>query len=545
MMSRKQKIKILQLILLILTVVIFAYVNGLEEAGKGAYCSGEIVQLSDGWILSNGKEICVPVQLKDYRPQSVEITRILDHVSESDSLVVYSMHTVLKVYIGEEQIYEFGEKPVFFHVPVVNWNVIPMKEAYSGKQLKIVNTAKSDKYRGNIDVIYLGDKMTIFTHIIGKHLPALICAALIFSISLVIVVLWLFVGKGTFSNQILYLAAFGFMVALWVIFDLRIPQFVLGKVEFFGMMVFEILMLLPIPFIMFYSSFEWEEGCEVEQITLIPAFNFILCNLLQFAGIADISQTIVLAHLAMIISFSILCFMNFRYRRRRQEERKLNIEMVGFSVLALTVIVDLIRYNFSQGDMGYSYAGLLIYIVCLMMYVSKGIFSNMMMGRKAAIYEELAYHDKMTGLWNRTAYQEHINELLDLGIENTQGYGVFAFDLNNLKKINDRYGHDRGDRFIQDNADYLKKEMEDIGRVYRTGGDEFICIFDPSVAEKARDCADRLESRLLNARDARINFSYGFAICEKEKDQSFEDTIKRADVSMYAYKRRHKAQRME
>lgn len=544
-MSRKQKIKILHLALLILMVVISAYAWRLDKAGGRAYCSGEMVQLSDGWILNEREEISVPVQLENYYSQRTVITRILDYVDESYSLVVCSRHTVLEVYIGNERIYEFGENKVIFNVPVINWNVIPMKEEYSGKPLTIINTAVSEKYRGNIDVIYLGDKMAIFIQIMKENLAALICAALIFSIALVIVVLWLVIGKRTVSYQILYLAVFGFLVSFWEILDIRLPQFIFGKAEFFSMMTFEVLMLLPIPFILFYSSFEWEDGHEVEWISVIPCVNFLLCNLMQIVGLADLSQTIVMEHLAMVSSFVLLSYMNFRYRRREAGEKRFNVEIVGFWVLAFTVTVDLFRYNFCQGDMGLSYAGLLIYIICLVMQVSKGMFSNMMMGKKAALYEELAYHDKMTGLWNRTAYQEYLNELLDLGIENTQGYGVFAFDLNNLKKINDRYGHDRGDKFIQDNANYLSREMGDIGRVYRTGGDEFICIFDPSAEQRARNCADRLEEQVRTGRDAKINFSFGFAVCEIGKDKSFEDTIKRADVAMYAYKRRHKAERVE
>ncbi len=544
-MSRKRKIMILHLVLLILMMVLLVYVGMTEETGKGAYCSGEMVQLSDGWVLPGGKEIHVPAQLEHYLPQTVKVMRKLEQVDQADSLVISSRHTVLEVYIEEEKIYEFGENLTFFHIPVMNWNVIPMKEEYSGKQLTVVHTAKSDSYRGNVDVIYLGDKTAILVHILQKNLAGLICASLIFGISLVIIVFWFMVKKRSPSKQILYLAVFGIIVAFWEILDIRIPQFFLGKAEFFSFMTFEMLIFLPIPFVMFYSGFSWEDGCEIEWISLLACGNFFLTNLLQIAGFMDVSQTVILSHLVIISTFAILCYMNLRFRKKRKGEKRFNVEILGFWFLALTVAVDLLRYHFQQGEVGFSYIGLLMYIICLMMYVSRGILFNMMKGKKAELYEELAYHDKMTGLWNRTAYQEYLNELLDLGIENTEGYGAFAFDLNNLKKINDRYGHDQGDQYIQNNANYLKKEMEDIGRVYRTGGDEFICIFDPSMQEKAKGCADRLEEQVRKGRDARINFSFGFAICEPDKDKSFEDTIRRADVAMYAYKRRHKAERVE
>lgn len=541
----KKKISVLHLVLLILMVVIFVFVGAAEEAEKSAYCSGEVVQLSDGWVLSGGKEICVPVQLVHYLPQSVEIMRQLGEVDRADSLVICSRHTVLEVYIEEEKIYEFGENLKFFQIPVTNWNVIPMKEEYGGKQVRVVHTAKSDSYRGDIGTIYLGDKTAIFVHIIRENLAALFCASLIFGISFMVVVLWVVAKKRQIFNQVLYLALFGISVALWEILNARIPQLFWGKAEFFSLATFEILLFMPIPFILFYSEFSWEENRGVEWVSLIPSVNFLFCNLLQFLGLMDVSQTVGFSHFVIISVVIILCYMNIRFRKKRKGEKRINIETVGFCLLSAAVIADVLQYRFRWGKVGISYIGLLIYVFCFVLYISRGIFFNMMKGKKAELYEELAYHDKMTGLWNRTAYQEYLNELLDLGVEQTVGYGAFAFDLNNLKKINDRYGHDRGDQYIRDNADYLSREMEDIGRVYRTGGDEFVCIFNPSMQEKARKCAERMEELVVKGRDARINFSFGFAICELDKDKSFEDTIRRADVAMYAYKRQHKAERVE
>lgn len=544
-MNKKQKIHILHLILLILMVVIFVFAGITKETEKRAYCNGEVMQLSEGWTLSDERKIHVPVQLSNYLSQKIEITRTLEEVDKADSLVIFSRHTVLEVYIEEEKIYEFGENLKFFHIPVTNWNVIPMKEDYSGKKLTIVNTAKSDPYRGNIGIIYLGDKMAIFIQIVKENLAALLCVSLIFSLSFVVIILWLVTRKRKVFNQVFYLAIFGIFLSLWEFLNARIPQLVFGRVEFFSLMTFEILLFMPIPFVMFYSEFSWEDNHEIEWVSLIPCLNFLFCNLLQILRLMDVSQTILLLHLVIVSIFIILSYNNIYFRKRRKGEKRFHIEIIGFWFLSITIILDLLKYHFQRGKVGSSYIGILVYIICLMLYISKGIFFNLMKGKKAELYEELAYHDKMTGLWNRTAYQEYLNELLDLGVEQTVGYGVFAFDLNNLKKINDRYGHDQGDQYIRDNADYLNREMEHIGKVYRTGGDEFICIFTSSMQVKARACAERMEELVLKGRDARINFSFGFAICELDKDKSFEDTIRRADVAMYAYKRRHKAERVE
>lgn len=102
--------------------------------------------------------------------------------------------------------------------------------------------------------------------------------------------------------------------------------------------------------------------------------------------------------------------------------------------------------------------------------------------------------DSMTNAYNRNTYEEDIAEL-EKNIERCRKVFVTACDVNFLKYINDNYGHDSGDKAIIRCAAVLLRVVGKKGRVYRVGGDEFMCIADNDFTdainmEFARESAD-------------------------------------------------------
>lgn len=84
-----------------------------------------------------------------------------------------------------------------------------------------------------------------------------------------------------------------------------------------------------------------------------------------------------------------------------------------------------------------------------------------------------AFRD-ITGIHNKTSLENKITELGEL--PSTFGIGVMMFDLNNLKHVNDTYGHEKGDEFIQTFAYCLTRILDSNSFLARYGGDEFIII---------------------------------------------------------------------
>ncbi|MBQ5430881.1 MAG: transporter substrate-binding domain-containing protein [Lachnospiraceae bacterium] len=94
--------------------------------------------------------------------------------------------------------------------------------------------------------------------------------------------------------------------------------------------------------------------------------------------------------------------------------------------------------------------------------------------RKRKMLDSIAHHDSMTGLFNRRAFDEQMDQ--EGNHVSNQNLLLLEMDLNGLKRANDTLGHAAGDEMIQGAATCMKEILGPYGKVYRTGGDEFVAI---------------------------------------------------------------------
>ncbi len=162
---------------------------------------------------------------------------------------------------------------------------------------------------------------------------------------------------------------------------------------------------------------------------------------------------------------------------------------------------------------------------------------------------ELAHKDALTGALNRNAYETEVQRLDWHIADNKTRFGIVMADVNHLKKINDTYGHERGNRAIK-NVCYLLRGTFTTSTVYRIGGDEFVVLVEgddyDAIEERIASFNEHIEELQekpgLNEWD-RTSASIGYALYEPNNDESVEQVFKRADIAMYARKVAMKAQR--
>jgi GGDEF domain-containing protein len=133
---------------------------------------------------------------------------------------------------------------------------------------------------------------------------------------------------------------------------------------------------------------------------------------------------------------------------------------------------------------------LLIYVIIYYLFVEiqmkmdieqdKQILSTKVRSLTAESAEmtSIAYHDVLTGVSNRYSLFKRMNQL----IESNHSFLVVFIDLDNLKKINDTYGHSMGDAYLKQFAVALHDVMDTQGDVYRFAGDEFVCLIENDIA---------------------------------------------------------------
>lgn len=150
----------------------------------------------------------------------------------------------------------------------------------------------------------------------------------------------------------------------------------------------------------------------------------------------------------------------------------------------------------------------------------------------AFVTEVYGKYDKLTSVRNNFYYRSAI-----MRNRYTENFSVIMVDADGLKKINDTYGHDIGDRLIRIVALCITKAVGKNGSVYRTGGDEFVVV----IKSKDRSLLERIDSDIhknLSEEDKKYEFdisaSTGTAVYSET--ELFTDTVKRADKKMYENK---------
>jgi diguanylate cyclase (GGDEF)-like protein/PAS domain S-box-containing protein len=165
--------------------------------------------------------------------------------------------------------------------------------------------------------------------------------------------------------------------------------------------------------------------------------------------------------------------------------------------------------------------------------------------RKAAEEElrRIALVDELTGLHNRRGFLTVAEQLAQLAQRNGKDMALVYIDLDNMKEINDHFGHAAGDRALVETAQILRTTFRKSDVLARLGGDEFCVLVtqDGSAVEKA---VTRLTVALaLRGRDTfpPLSLSVGLASFDAQAPPSIEALIDRADAAMYAEKARKRA----
>ncbi|MBE0450452.1 MAG: EAL domain-containing protein [Clostridia bacterium] len=155
--------------------------------------------------------------------------------------------------------------------------------------------------------------------------------------------------------------------------------------------------------------------------------------------------------------------------------------------------------------------------------------------------EHYAYFDDLTKLPNRLSLKIDLEQLLNTHSMNLIQGAVFFIDFDNFKQINDHYGHSLGDDLLYIIAAHLNKCLEDYGKVYRFGSDEFVAVLDSvvdvdSVEFIAKKLVDDFKKPLsVQNNDFILKFSMGIALIPLHGN-SFDELIGSADMAMYQIK---------
>lgn len=484
---------------------------------------------------------------------TIEYRNVLPDIENGgEVLMFYIYHGDVSAYADETLLYrlEMNREAAYFPVVVGDtWNCFHIPQEYEGEEIRIVVETKYASYLEYVPEFYFGDRLNVIREEFQRALLSVILCIVIFVVGIIILVYSWLVAKYQYDNyDMMYLGTFAIQMSIWFLINTPVFNMVLDWASISTNLSYLILGTVTVPLILFEKRImDKRYGPACNCLCIFAVVVQVICVILQLTGIRDLKQTLICTHVVFVISIIGLITMLV-----------LNLKQIGFQnfttmnrinilfgmVTAVGVAVDLAHYYLdSSSGKNYEFTKLafLVYIIALSYFSIRETIQLMKKGKDAQKFEKMAHMDELTGVYNRMACNEDMREL-DL---EKRSYTVFMFDLNNLKKCNDTMGHECGDRYIVNCAQYIKEVFRDVGKCYRIGGDEF-CVIGEAVSEDVIAACYRAlaeKTSLYNAKHPLVDMSIacGHAVFDPVRDEDLKDTRARADKIMYKHKVEMKA----
>ncbi|MDE7340373.1 MAG: GGDEF domain-containing protein [Lachnospiraceae bacterium] len=477
---------------------------------------------------------------------------ILPPEDTSEKVIVYdTVHMYLEVFIDGNRVYELNaEKDRAVKTTGYCWNAIFLTEEDAGREIvfQVTPVYRDSKPQGNF---FYGTYREIEHEILTERVVRFVLAVCIALAGIVLLLYDLFAGKkGSDAETIMQFAIFAMMLGIWSVIETQIPDWIFPGNMLIVFLSHLMLMVMPIPFMLFLrrmyhngDSKLWSFCCYLDcAVIVVRVF-------LQIMGIFDLRETLLLTHICLLLFVSVIVGMTIHEIAMNELTRQIKLNCICVLVVLASTLLELAIYRLGNVSTPLSSIGFLFYIAVMGIITVRRSRRLMAQAKESALYRKLAFTDELTGLSNRTAFREDLKKRMvhdrTTGEEKILPTVIFMFDLNDLKKCNDTYGHDYGDQYIKMAADAIKKLFVQEGKCYRIGGDEF-CAWAPytsveEINEKLRMLEQDIQE--LNSRGfvVMVSIAAGYAVYREGEDGSgLYSTMKRADVMMYEKKQKYK-----
>lgn len=181
-------------------------------------------------------------------------------------------------------------------------------------------------------------------------------------------------------------------------------------------------------------------------------------------------------------------------------------------------------------------------IIMIVMLIIQQTIAGIRIKNSNKILEKKAYIDLQTGLPNKSKCEEMLHDYEYI----SESVGFVMFDLNNLKRTNDTYGHAVGDQLITNFARLLRNAIPSKDFVGRYGGDEFIAIITQTTKEEILLIMEEVHSTVKhfneNIHKVEVSYAYGYAFSEDYSECTMKTLFNKADKHMYENKAIEKAE---
>lgn len=523
--------------------------------------AGNRIVLNDGWTVLINDTRYEDVVLDDlrFRPLSkgdkVVLTgRLPEEWDYVEPMICFHIRqSVVDMYVDNQKIYGYGHERNANNDTVGSGiQLINFSNENKGKELKIVLEVTEENAFSRIDEIWISEWSDAYRLILAENrLPFFLGAFLVVFGIVVTTILIFVVVKMQQYTKILLLSIFAICMGIWtlcyhnVILFFPIPLYSVTLVEYMS------LFLAPLPIIGY--MYGYVKQLQNERLLLLYRILFavqLLCTVLSIAlhslDLVHAAGLLIYHHILYVVHSVFFGYILYKNSKVNKDRKKLY--SAGLVIVLGCIVYEMLVYILGRycgyhlmGIKGVLSLGIIVFIAILVLDLYHDITIRKMEEHERNLLVKRAYTDELTSLNNRRFCTEYMKTL---DSDEKSQYTIVSFDLNDLKKMNDRYGHVHGDLLIKKAAELIQETFSDSAVVGRIGGDEFIAILSTEDTNVVDELLEHLERRVDESNQSiselNLSISYGYAVRSEIQNNETENVYKLSDERMYEYKRMHK-----
>ena len=424
----------------------------------------------------------------------VLVTRLPDDFTQTSFAIRSSLQDV--------RFYVDGELRSEYHTDKTRLNgknsasryvFCPTSEKDAGKMLQIELTTHTDNYSGVVNTVYCGDKGDIWASIFRDYGLETIIAFFLLFVGLVTIIFNVALGIAYHTRfDMEYLGWCILMGAAWMLGESKLRQLWIPNVSILSAVCFLVILLCPVPVLIYMDSVQKKRYTRMyHAIGYAAVADFVVCTLLHLAGVKDFIETLPVSQGILVITFLAVC-TTFGIDFFRKRAGEYGLTLIGMLIAMMSVVVEVVSTYYVVVLSGiFTGIGMLVLLFANIVRTVQSV-RDMEIQKKRIEKEN---YDHLTGLPMRSRGEAMIADL----IMEQDGCLVFC-DMDNLKKINDIYGHKAGDRALG----CLGTLLKDVGEpsvACRLGGDEFLLFLPEATKDQAQERIKQLFAQFIEKKD--------------------------------------------
>lgn len=546
-------------IVVVLVAAVVSFSLSVKSESTSSY-----QKLDEGWDIIINDSLYEDVNLSTFRvPGTVGMGDVLilkrnlpDQLDSNISCVTFLIYlSTVEARIDGNTIYEYGTDRYDSSFIGSGYHFIQLPYESEGKELTIILRPAETNAFTNIPVPAVVPTQYAPQSFTDRNMGNIFICIFMFMLGAVITVIsCIAMFYDNKASQLTVIGVLSTLIGVWSLCNTKVLQMFSVDLVLNTSIEYICLYVAPIPlialiFLVRQEEVRWKKIVLIGAMAVILVFD-IISTILHFTGIAHYPSTLSMFHFFAFASIVVVAIAGWKkFSEMNRAEKMLNVAIV---VLCLFAGIDIVRFNFSK----YLWPeneffqnsilpfGALVFIVILAAGYLSSLFEMIGVNAEAAALAVMAYHDPLTELYNRAKAEEKFAEL----VKNKKDYFLINMDLNGLKRMNDRFGHEKGDLLITTFADILKESFDNIGTVVRMGGDEFLVIIEAEYESDIKPALTKmikLEAAKTKETGMRIETAFGIASNIEDRDRGPEQVYSVADARMYTMKQQSKTARRD